>query len=67
MNLPLGKHRYERVRRGRARRIQQRSLWMGAVGQWQSGVLVAGRRVVTSLLPAGWFEWNLRRVYAYEA
>ena len=51
----------------RARSIQQRSLWMGAVGQWQSGALVAGRRVVTRLLPAAWFEWNLRRAYAYEA
>ena len=62
-----GFQQYEGLRRGRTRGIQQRSLWMGAVGQWQSGVLVAGRRLVTGLLPAGWFEWNLRRVYSYEA
>ena len=66
-DFATGLHRYEELRRGRTRGIQQRSLWMGAVGQWQSRALVAGRRVVTRLLPAGWFEWNLRRVYAYEA
>ena len=66
-DFATGLHRYEELRRGRTRGIQQRSLWMGAVGQWLSRALVAGRRVVTRLLPAGWFEWNLRRVYAYEA
>lgn len=59
-------HRYESLRRSRTRHIQQRSLLMGHIGQWQNRAVVAGRGVVTSLLPASLFEHNLRRVYAYE-
>lgn len=59
--------RYESLRRARTRHIQQRSLWMGRIGQWQNGAVVAGRHVVTGLLPAGLFEQNLSRVYSYEA
>ena len=59
--------RYESLRRSRTKHIQQRSLWMGQIGQWQSRAVVAGRRVVTGLLPAALFEHNLRRVYSYEA
>jgi len=59
--------RYESLRRSRTRHIQQRSLWMGQIGQWQSRAVVAGRRAVTGLLPAALFEHNLRRVYSYEA
>ena len=58
--------RYEALRRRRTRHIQQRSLWMGHIGQWQNRAAVAGRSVVTSLLPAALFEHNLRRVYAYQ-
>ncbi len=58
--------RYETLRRRRTRHIQQRSLLMGHIGQWQNRAVVAGRSVVTSLLPAALFEHNLRRVYAYE-
>ncbi len=58
--------RYETLRRRRTRHIQQRSLLMGHIGQWQNRAVVAGRGVVTSLLPAALFEHNLRRVYAYE-
>jgi len=58
--------RYESLRRRRTRHIQQRSLLMGQIGQWQNRAAVTGRRVVTSLLPAAWFEHNLRRVYSYE-
>lgn len=58
--------RYEDLRRQRTRHIQQRSRLMGAIGQWESRVFVAGRRVVTGLLPASLFEYNLRRVYSYE-
>jgi 2-polyprenyl-6-methoxyphenol hydroxylase-like FAD-dependent oxidoreductase len=58
--------RYESLRRPRTRHIQQRSLAMGRIGQWENRVVVAGRRVVTSLLPAALFEHNLRRVYSYE-
>lgn len=57
---------YERLRKRRTGHIQQRSLWMGHIGQWQNRAAVAGRRVVTSLLPAALFEHNLRRVYSYE-
>ncbi len=59
--------RYESLRRRRTRHIQQRSLMMGHIGQWQNRTMVAGRRVVTSLLPAALFEHNLRRVYSYAA
>lgn len=58
--------RYEAARQRRTSHIQRRSLLMGRIGQWESGAAVTGRRVVTSLLPARWFEHNLRRVYAYE-
>jgi 2-polyprenyl-6-methoxyphenol hydroxylase-like FAD-dependent oxidoreductase len=59
--------RYESLRRRRTGHIQQRSLMMGHIGQWQNRTMVAGRRVVTSLLPAALFEHNLRRVYSYAA
>jgi len=59
--------RYESLRRNRTRHIQQRSLMMGHIGQWQNRAVVAGRRAVASLLPAALFEHNLRRVYSYEA
>jgi 2-polyprenyl-6-methoxyphenol hydroxylase-like FAD-dependent oxidoreductase len=59
-------HRYESLRRQRTRHIQHRALWMGYIGQWQNRAAVAGRRVVTGLLPAALFEHNLRRVYSYE-
>jgi 2-polyprenyl-6-methoxyphenol hydroxylase-like FAD-dependent oxidoreductase len=58
--------RYERARRRRTSHIQRRSLLMGRIGQWENEVLVAGRRVVTRILPARWFEHNLRSLYAYE-
>ena len=58
--------RYESLRRRRTSLIQQRSLLMGQIGQWQNRAAVSGRRVVTSLLPAALFEHNLRRVYSYE-
>jgi len=59
-------HRYESLRRRRTRHLQQRSLLMGHIGQWQNRAAVSGRRLVTSLLPAALFEHNLRRVYSYE-
>jgi 2-polyprenyl-6-methoxyphenol hydroxylase-like FAD-dependent oxidoreductase len=59
--------RYESVRRERTRHVQQRSLLMGRIGQWEQRVIVAGRRVVTRMLPATPFEFNLRRLYSYEA
>ena len=58
--------RYEALRRRRTRHVQQRSLLMGNIGQWQNRAAVAGRRVVTRFLPATLFEHNLRRVYSYE-
>ena len=57
---------YESLRRQRTRHIQHRSLWMGHIGQWQNRAVVAGRGVITSLLPAALFEHNLRRVYSYD-
>jgi 2-polyprenyl-6-methoxyphenol hydroxylase-like FAD-dependent oxidoreductase len=58
--------RYEALRRQRTRHIQQRSRLMGDIAQWENRAVVAGRRVVTGLLPAKLFELNLRRVYSYE-
>jgi 2-polyprenyl-6-methoxyphenol hydroxylase-like FAD-dependent oxidoreductase len=58
--------RYESLRRPRASHMQHRSLTMGWIGQWDNRLLVAGRKAVTSLLPARLFEYNLRRVYSYE-
>ena len=58
--------RYESLRRGRTSHIQQRSLLMGRIGQWESRLFVGGRKVVTRLLPAKLFEYNLRRTYSYE-
>jgi 2-polyprenyl-6-methoxyphenol hydroxylase-like FAD-dependent oxidoreductase len=59
--------RYESLRRRRTRHVQQRSLLMGNIGQWENRLVTGGRQVVTSMLPARIFERNLRRVYAYAA
>jgi len=56
---------YESLRRTRTRHVQQRSLLMGHIGQWENQLVIKGRSVVTSLLPAGIFERNLRRLYSY--
>jgi 2-polyprenyl-6-methoxyphenol hydroxylase-like FAD-dependent oxidoreductase len=61
----LALRRYESLRRERTRHVQQRSLLMGHIGQWENPLIAAGRRVVTGMLPAKIFERNLRRVYSY--
>jgi 2-polyprenyl-6-methoxyphenol hydroxylase-like FAD-dependent oxidoreductase len=58
---------YESKRRKRTRHVQQRSLLMGHIGQWENRLVIGGREVVTSILPAKIFERNLRRVYSYAA
>ncbi len=58
--------RYESLRRRRTGHIQRRSLLMGHIGQWENRPFVAGRRLVTRLLPALPFEYNLRKVYSHE-
>ncbi len=57
--------RYESLRRERTRHVQQRSLLMGKVGQWENRLVAGGRQIVTSMLPHEIFERNLRRVYSY--
>ena len=57
--------RYESLRRVRTRQVQQRSLLMGQIGQWENRVVAGGRQMVTSMLPPEIFEHNLRRVYSY--
>jgi 2-polyprenyl-6-methoxyphenol hydroxylase-like FAD-dependent oxidoreductase len=57
---------YEKQRRQRTKHIQRRSRLMGEIAQWEHRTIVAGRRMVTRLLPARLFEHNLRRVYSYE-
>lgn len=59
--------RYESLRRKRTRHVQQRSLLMGHIGQWENRIVAGGREVVTRMLPARIFEHNLRRVYSYAA
>ncbi len=66
-DVPRALARYETLRRARTGHIQRRSLWMGQIGQWENRAFVAGRRLVTGLLPALPFEYNLRRVYSHEA
>jgi 2-polyprenyl-6-methoxyphenol hydroxylase-like FAD-dependent oxidoreductase len=63
----LALRRYESLRRRRTRHVQQRSLLMGHIGQWENRIVAGGRRMVTSMLPAKIFERNLRRVYSYAA
>jgi len=61
----LALRRYESLRRERTRHVQQRSLLMGHIGQWENLLIVAGRQVMAGILPAKIFERNLRRVYSY--
>jgi 2-polyprenyl-6-methoxyphenol hydroxylase-like FAD-dependent oxidoreductase len=63
----LALRRYESLRRERTRHVQQRSLLMGHIGQWENGLIAGGRQMVTGMLPAKIFERNLRRVYSYAA
>jgi 2-polyprenyl-6-methoxyphenol hydroxylase-like FAD-dependent oxidoreductase len=63
----LALRRYESMRRRRTRHVQQRSLLMGNIGQWENRVIAGGRQAVTSVLPARIFEHNLRKIYSYAA
>jgi 2-polyprenyl-6-methoxyphenol hydroxylase-like FAD-dependent oxidoreductase len=63
----LALRRYESLRRSRTSHVQQRSLLMGHIGQWENRLVAGGRRIVTGMLPAKIFERNLRRVYSYAA
>jgi 2-polyprenyl-6-methoxyphenol hydroxylase-like FAD-dependent oxidoreductase len=56
---------YESLRAHRTRHIQQRSLLMGQIGQWQNPLFVTGRELVTRMLPVRLIEHNLRKVYSY--
>ncbi len=63
----LALRRYELLRRRRTRHVQQRSLLMGHIGQWENLLIAAGRQVMTGMLPAKIFERNLRKIYSYAA
>ncbi|MEY2538479.1 MAG: hypothetical protein QOG67_2219 [Verrucomicrobiota bacterium] len=63
--LRIALRRYESLRFDRTRHIQQRSLLIGHIGQWQNPLFVTGREMVTRMLPAKLIERNLRRVYSY--
>ncbi len=56
---------YEKRRTVRTRHIQHRSRLMGQIAQWENSLIVAGREIVTNILPAKIFEFNLRRTYSY--
>jgi 2-polyprenyl-6-methoxyphenol hydroxylase-like FAD-dependent oxidoreductase len=64
--LEVALRHYESLRFHRTKHIQQRSLLIGHIGQWQSSLFVTGREIVTRMLPAALIERNLRRVYSYE-
>jgi 2-polyprenyl-6-methoxyphenol hydroxylase-like FAD-dependent oxidoreductase len=66
MSLREALRRYELRRINRTRHIQQRSLLMGYIGQWQNPIFVTGRHIVARMLPAKIFEHNLRKVYSYQ-
>lgn len=66
-SIPAAFERYETLRRPRTSHIQERSRLMGRIGQWENSWMTGGRGIVTRLLPAALFEYNLRRVYSYEA
>ncbi len=57
---------YEKRRTTRTKHIQQRSRRMGQIAQWENPFIVAGREIITNLLPAKIFEFNLRRTYSYK-
>jgi 2-polyprenyl-6-methoxyphenol hydroxylase-like FAD-dependent oxidoreductase len=63
----LALRRYESLRRRRTRHVQQRSLLMGHIGQWENLLAAAGRQVITGMLPAKIFERNLGKIYSYAA
>jgi 2-polyprenyl-6-methoxyphenol hydroxylase-like FAD-dependent oxidoreductase len=63
----LALRRYESLRRRRTRHVQQRSLLMGYIGQWENQLIAAGRQVMTGMLPAKILERNLRKIYSYAA
>lgn len=65
--VDLALRRYEVLRRKRTRHVQRRSLLMGQIGQWENRLVARGRQVVTSMLPARFFEHNLRKIYSYAA
>jgi 2-polyprenyl-6-methoxyphenol hydroxylase-like FAD-dependent oxidoreductase len=65
LSLKLALRRYESLRFRRTKHIQQRSLLIGQIGQWQNPLFVAGRRIVTGMLPAALIQRNLSRVYSY--
>ena len=58
---------YEKRRTNRTKHIQQRSRLMGQIAQWENSLVVKGREIVTNILPAKLFEFNLRRTYSYRA
>ena len=64
--LEVALRHYESLRFHRTKHIQQRSLLMGRIGQWESSLFVTGREIVTRILPPAFIERNLRRVYSYE-
>ena len=63
----LALRHYESLRRQRTSHVQRRSLLMGKIGQWENRLVTGGRQMATSILPAGIFERNLRKVYSYVA
>lgn len=63
----LALRRYELLRQRRTSHMQQRSLLMGNIGQWENRLVTGGRQIVASMLPASIFERNLRSIYSYAA
>ena len=65
-SIDLALRLYEKRRLSRTKHIQQRSRLMGQIAQWENKLVVATREKVTRMLPAAFFEFNLRRTYSYK-
>ncbi len=64
-NLEKALRRYESLRISRTKHIMQRSRLMGHIAQMENRFMVASREIITNMLPAAIFEFNLRRTYSY--
>ena len=59
--------RYETLRQDRSSHLQQRSRWLGALGQWSDDFAATARNQIASWLPPAWLNSSLRRVYGFDA